>query len=43
MTFDNYVIRSDGVIGKIILGSLRKRADPDVLIDALKAMQSADK
>ena len=43
MTFDNYVIRSNGVIEKIIPGSLRKRADPDVLIDALKAMQSSDK
>ena len=40
MTFDNYVINSDGVVGKVVPGSLRKRATADVLIEALKAMQS---
>lgn len=43
MTFDNYVIHSDGVVGKIIPGSLRRRADAEVLIGALKAVQSAEK
>ncbi|MGI9440929.1 MAG: peroxiredoxin family protein [Rubripirellula sp.] len=43
MTFDNYVINSDGVVVKIISGSLRKRADADVLIDALRIVQPADK
>ena len=43
MTFDNYVINSDGVVVKIIPGSLRKRADADVLIDALRIVQPADK
>lgn len=43
MTFDNYVINADGVVEKIIPGSLRKRASADVLIQVLETIQSANR
>lgn len=42
MTFDNYVIDSDGVVRSIIAGSLLKRAGADAMIDALKSVQSTN-
>ncbi len=43
MTFDSYVINSDGIVEKVVPGNLRKRADGGVLIDAFKVIESADK
>jgi hypothetical protein len=43
LAFDNYVIDSHGVVRKNIVGSLRKRATAEVLIDALRKIQQTDK
>ena len=43
MTFGNDVISSDGIIWEVVLGSQRKRADVDVLIDVINVRPSVDR
>ena len=42
MTFDNYLIDSDGVVRNNIAGSLLKRAGVDALVNALKSIHSTN-
>ncbi len=40
-TFDNYVVDSDGVVRKIVDGTLRTRAKAEQLIETLETLQES--